>query len=96
MKLLIILGLCIFLIGCDCSNPNVGQCEEISKIKNFEVDMAGTGIGAGAQLHYMVEIDLENGQNIVKTYHDRMPDIYIGQKYSRCGACSQGYYERLE
>ncbi len=44
MMIVILSTLMIYEFSKDCDNPNHNKCEVISKIVDFDIEMAGTGL----------------------------------------------------
>lgn len=92
--------LCLALGGCyldECTNPHYGTCNVISKIVDFDIDIAGTGIGPGAQVHYIATVELENGDKFTMTDEWEIRSLERGKYYVKCGDCyGTGFHYTIE
>jgi len=92
-----VVGLCgiialLLSSGCGCSNPLVGQCEAVGTIVDFDLDITGTGIGAGSQVWKYATVTLDNGDKFIESNYyaggvDIVDDIAVGKTYYLCQPC---------
>ena len=96
MKMIYGLVAILFLVGCslgECTNLNYGRCDVVGKIVDFDIEMAGTGIGIGAQLHQKATVTLENGKKFVIDEDNLINELSTDSYYMKCGECyGTGYY----
>ena len=59
----------------------------IITLTDFEIEMAGTGIGAGAQLHQKAVVTLDNDKKIIINDDTDINNLETGSIYVRCGCC---------
>jgi hypothetical protein len=93
------LVLVLFVItGCsECDNPKHGQCEVVGQITDFQIAMAGTGIGIGSQIYKEATIILEDGTKFVTDNPDIIDNLQTGSYYMKCVPCyGTGWYYNVQ
>lgn len=83
----------------ECTQPHANECVRVDFVKDFDIAMAGTGIGIGSQVHTMATIEYESGEKEVITSKSTINKLYRGASLYQCLACygdGDAFYMKIE